>query len=138
MSSSLASNYKLPRIGENNLPCRTIPCFSEMPDRAFGIDRDPSNSLLIHENRWITRSPVMRNLATLTLILLISAAVWSQTTGTKSSAQSATHKPAASGNTVAVFDTTAGKLRCTLHQPATPLTEAHFIRHAKDTKDWKH
>src|SRR5215831_18494654 len=137
MSSSLASNYKRPRIGENNLPCRTIPCFSEMPDRAFGIDRDPANSLLIHENRWITRSPVMRNLATLTLIFLISAAVWSQTTGTKSSAQSATHKPAASGNPVAVFDTTAGKLRCTLFEKQTPITVANFIGLATGTKEWK-
>jgi cyclophilin family peptidyl-prolyl cis-trans isomerase len=79
----------------------------------------------------------MRNLATLSLILLISATVWSQTTSTKSSAQSATHKPAASGNPVAVFDTTAGKLRCTLFEKQTPITVANFIGLATGTKEWK-
>jgi cyclophilin family peptidyl-prolyl cis-trans isomerase len=42
----------------------------------------------------------------------------------------------ASGNPVAVFDTTAGKLRCTLFQTQTPATVANFIALATGTKDW--
>src|SRR5215471_655659 len=77
MSSWLASNYKLLRIGENNLPCRTIPYLAKCADRALPNRQRPIEFLLIHENRWITRSPVMANLATLSLILLMSATVWS-------------------------------------------------------------
>lgn len=42
----------------------------------------------------------------------------------------------ASGNPVAVFDTTAGKLRCTLFQTQTPATVTNFIGLATGTKDW--
>jgi peptidyl-prolyl cis-trans isomerase A (cyclophilin A) len=43
----------------------------------------------------------------------------------------------ASGEPTAVFDTTAGKLRCTLFEKETPETVANFIGLAKGTKDWK-
>ena len=48
-------------------------------------------------------------------------------------------KPVAapSGNPVAVFDTTAGKLRCTLFEKETPITVANFIDLATGKKDWK-
>jgi cyclophilin family peptidyl-prolyl cis-trans isomerase len=36
-----------------------------------------------------------------------------------------------------VFDTTAGKLRCTLFEKETPVTVANFIGLATGTKDWK-
>jgi len=45
--------------------------------------------------------------------------------------------PAASGNPVAVFDTTAGKLRCSLFEKETPITVENFIGLATGKKDWK-
>jgi peptidyl-prolyl cis-trans isomerase A (cyclophilin A) len=44
---------------------------------------------------------------------------------------------AASGEPTAVFDTTAGKLRCVLFEKETPETVANFIGLATGTKDWK-
>src|SRR5713226_672493 len=43
----------------------------------------------------------------------------------------------ASANPTAVFDTTAGTLRCTLFEKQTPETVANFTGLAKGTKDWK-
>jgi cyclophilin family peptidyl-prolyl cis-trans isomerase len=66
--------------------------------------------------------------------------VWSQTAATQGSRSSAARKSAAStgaGNPVAVLDTTAGKLRCTLFEKQTPITVANFIGLATGTKDWK-
>jgi peptidyl-prolyl cis-trans isomerase A (cyclophilin A) len=47
-------------------------------------------------------------------------------------------KPSAapSGNPVAVFNTTAGILRCTLFEKETPVTVANFIDLATGKKDW--
>jgi cyclophilin family peptidyl-prolyl cis-trans isomerase len=81
----------------------------------------------------------MRSLKSIALFFLISSCSWAQT-----APRTATHKPAApkaattaaSGNPVAVFDTTAGKLRCTLFQTQTPATIANFIGLATGTKDW--
>ncbi len=74
------------------------------------------------------------------LVLSLSTLVWSQTPASKSAGhQAPAHKPAESasaGNPVAVFDTTAGKLRCTLFEKQTPLTVANFIGLATGTKDW--
>ena len=44
---------------------------------------------------------------------------------------------AASGEPTAVFDTTAGTLRCALFEKETPQTVANFIGLANGTKDWK-
>jgi peptidyl-prolyl cis-trans isomerase A (cyclophilin A) len=44
--------------------------------------------------------------------------------------------PATSGDTVATFDTTAGKLTCTLFPKQAPKTVANFIGLATGTKDW--
>lgn len=83
----------------------------------------------------------MRSLESIALTLLISSCLWAQTSASKP----ATHKTAAaqkaastaaSGNPVAVFDTTAGKLRCSLFQTQTPATVANFIGLATGTKDW--
>lgn len=61
--------------------------------------------------------------------------------GTSTKTRSATTKPqaprAASTNPTAVFDTTAGPLRCTLFEKQTPETVANFIGLANGTKDWK-
>ena len=44
---------------------------------------------------------------------------------------------AVSGEPTAVFDTTAGTLRCKLFEKETPETVANFIGLASGTKDWK-
>jgi peptidyl-prolyl cis-trans isomerase A (cyclophilin A) len=44
---------------------------------------------------------------------------------------------APSGNPVAVFNTTAGTLRCTLFEKETPITVENFIGLATGKKDWK-
>lgn len=44
---------------------------------------------------------------------------------------------ASSGEPTAVFDTTAGTLRCKLFEKETPETVANFIGLASGTKDWK-
>ncbi|HEX6502613.1 MAG TPA: peptidylprolyl isomerase [Terriglobales bacterium] len=72
----------------------------------------------------------------LVFLLLLSTLVWSQTPAAKAP----THKSAESasaGNPVAVLDTTAGKLRCTLFEKQTPITVANFIGLATGTKEWK-
>jgi peptidyl-prolyl cis-trans isomerase A (cyclophilin A) len=83
----------------------------------------------------------MSCLKSILIALFIPTCLFAQTPGSKV----ATHKPAitqktepttASGNPVAVFDTTAGKLRCTLFQTQTPATVANFIGLATGTKDW--
>ena len=75
-------------------------------------------------------------------IMLLSPLMWSQaaTTAKKPVHKTATApaaSPASSGEPVAVFDTTAGKLRCTLFEKETPVTVANFIGLATGTKDWK-
>jgi peptidyl-prolyl cis-trans isomerase A (cyclophilin A) len=101
----------------------------------------------------------MRNtFATLTFVFLIAfTAVAQQNSGTgavPSTKPSTTAKPgttakpsggttksqaprAASTNPTAVFDTTAGTLRCTLFEKQTPETVANFVGLANGTKDWK-
>jgi cyclophilin family peptidyl-prolyl cis-trans isomerase len=69
----------------------------------------------------------MRKCLTVILSVLMSATLWGQE-GSKA-------KPGA--EPVAVFDTTAGKLRCTLFEKETPVTVANFIALAGGTKDWK-
>jgi peptidyl-prolyl cis-trans isomerase A (cyclophilin A) len=80
-----------------------------------------------------------KSLAIISAIVLISAVLAAQTTTHK---QAAAAKPAGAaaantGNPVAVFDTTAGKMRCTLFEKQTPATVANFIGLAAGTKDWK-
>ncbi|HEY1273065.1 MAG TPA: peptidylprolyl isomerase [Terriglobales bacterium] len=69
----------------------------------------------------------MRKCLTVILSVLMSATLWGQE-GSKA-------KPGA--EPVAVFDTTAGKLRCTLFEKEIPVTVANFIALAGGTKDWK-
>jgi peptidyl-prolyl cis-trans isomerase A (cyclophilin A) len=85
----------------------------------------------------------MRHFLAIALLLTTtSLASWGQAGTTKKSAPAA-KKPAAApaapatgGNPTAVFDTTAGKLRCTLFEKETPITVANFIGLATGTKDW--
>jgi peptidyl-prolyl cis-trans isomerase A (cyclophilin A) len=60
-----------------------------------------------------------------------------RSTTTKPAAATATQTTAtASGDTIAIFDTTAGKLTCTLFPKQAPKTVANFIALATGTKDW--
>ena len=87
-----------------------------------------------------------RMLALAALFSVASMAAWaqsdssSQTTPTKPAAkpvtQTATHPAASSGEPTAVFDTTVGKLRCTLFEKETPITVKNFIDLATGAKDW--
>jgi cyclophilin family peptidyl-prolyl cis-trans isomerase len=81
----------------------------------------------------------MRILQRIAFFLLLSSCVSAQTATKAPTHKAAAPKvssSAASGNPVAVFDTTAGKLRCTLFQTQTPATIANFIGLATGTKDW--
>jgi len=61
----------------------------------------------------------------------------SKSTPTDTAAQSSDQGTAAnSGDTIASFDTTAGKLTCTLFPKQAPETVANFIGLATGTKDW--
>ena len=74
-------------------------------------------------------------------VLLSSTLALGQTAAKKPSAGTPAKKPAstasASANPKAVFDTTAGKLTCTLFPKDAPETVANFIGLANGTKDWK-
>ncbi|MBV8476858.1 MAG: peptidylprolyl isomerase, partial [Acidobacteria bacterium] len=68
-------------------------------------------------------------------ILLVSSFAWWQTSAPKR----VPHKVTAdngSGEPLAIFETTAGALRCTLFQKQTPVTVDNFIGLATGTKDW--
>jgi peptidyl-prolyl cis-trans isomerase A (cyclophilin A) len=79
-----------------------------------------------------------RSLAIITAIAMISGGLTAQTATRKHPAAKPGGAAAtASGNPVAVIDTTAGKMRCTLFEKQTPETVANFIGLASGTKDWK-
>jgi peptidyl-prolyl cis-trans isomerase A (cyclophilin A) len=83
----------------------------------------------------------MRHVFAVALLLsTFSLCAWGQTNTANNPAALAAKPgatPAAAGaNPVAVFDTTAGKLRCTLFEKETPITVANFIGLATGTKDW--
>ncbi len=69
---------------------------------------------------------------TLIALLLCTSIALAQTSAKKPAAGSA-----AAGNPKAVFDTTAGKLTCTLFPKQAPETVKNFIGLATGTKDWK-
>jgi peptidyl-prolyl cis-trans isomerase A (cyclophilin A) len=54
----------------------------------------------------------------------------------KPATHAATHAAPTSGEPTAVFDTTVGKLRCTLFEKETPITVKNFIDLATGAKDW--
>src|SRR5882757_7255697 len=88
----------------------------------------------------------MRN-AIFLLILMSLPAAWAQTPSTPATKPSSAAKPsgaakptvhaAPAGEPTAVFDTTAGTLRCTLFEKETPMTVANFIGLSNGTRDWK-
>ena len=76
---------------------------------------------------------------TLFALVLCSSLAFAQTSATKPATPPAGKSAAssASGNPKAVFDTTAGKLTCTLFPKQAPETVKNFIGLATGTKDWK-
>jgi peptidyl-prolyl cis-trans isomerase A (cyclophilin A) len=81
------------------------------------------------------KEPRMRNYAVLCSSVLITLATWAQTTPAAKPpnrmAQSST-----AGNPVAIIDTTAGKMHCTLFPKEAPIGVENFIGLATGTKDW--
>jgi peptidyl-prolyl cis-trans isomerase A (cyclophilin A) len=79
---------------------------------------------------------------TLAIFIFIAAAVaaWAQSnTGTqaKPAVKPPVHHAAAAANEpTAIFDTTAGTLRCKLFEKETPITVKNFIDLATGAKDW--
>ena len=89
----------------------------------------------------------MRKLVLILIALAVSVS-WAQSSATQAAPPkpstaakpSATAKPpvhAATATPTAVFDTSAGIMRCTLFEKQTPETVANFIGLASGTKDWK-
>ncbi|MBV9481061.1 MAG: peptidylprolyl isomerase [Acidobacteria bacterium] len=74
----------------------------------------------------------MRGIA---FILLVSSFAWWQTSAPQRVPQKVTAANG-SGEPLAIFETTAGALRCTLFQKQTPVTVDNFIGLATGTKDW--
>jgi peptidyl-prolyl cis-trans isomerase A (cyclophilin A) len=80
-----------------------------------------------------------KNIAIICFLSIGYVAVWGQGAAKKAAPthRAATPAAASSGNPVAVIDTTAGKLRCTLFEKQAPVTVENFIALANGTKDWK-
>ena len=76
----------------------------------------------------------MRKLAVLFLILMTAGVVLAQS-GT--STQSAPAAKPVSSKPIAIIDTSAGKMTCTLFPDKAPLGVENFIGLATGTKDWK-
>ncbi len=87
-----------------------------------------------------------RMLALAALLSLASFMAWAQDApsskatpakpAAKAAPATAAHPAATSSEPTAVFDTTVGKLRCTLFEKDTPITVKNFIDLAKGAKDW--
>ena len=75
------------------------------------------------------------------LLAFMSLAAWSQAakpaTPPKRTASAQAASATAAGEPTAVFDTTAGKLRCKLFEKETPTTVMNFIGLATGTREWK-
>lgn len=70
------------------------------------------------------------------IIAVFTVSVWSQTKTTATTSKPATAPSAVSGHPVAVIDTTAGKMTCTLFPTQAPIGVANFIGLATGTRDW--
>ena len=69
-------------------------------------------------------------------VMVASTVFWGQAAKT-APAHKAAAPVAGSGNPIAIIDTTAGKLRCTLFEKQAPVTVENFIALANGTRDWK-
>jgi peptidyl-prolyl cis-trans isomerase A (cyclophilin A) len=83
-----------------------------------------------------------RSLGLLLSVVFLAVSGWSQGTQTQGNpphrtpATGATSAVPASGNPVAVIDTTVGKMHCELFPDKAPIGVDNFIGLAKGTKDW--
>jgi peptidyl-prolyl cis-trans isomerase A (cyclophilin A) len=70
---------------------------------------------------------------------ILTSLVMAQTTGSTPSAQHAGTEKAAQGSTepIAIIETTAGNITCTLFPNKAPIGVANFIGLATGTKEWK-
>ena len=78
----------------------------------------------------------MRRLDLLAAVLICASIASAQTMGTAPKPATGTGAAASSSQPVAVIDTTAGKMRCTLFPDKAPIGVANFIGLAEGTKDW--
>jgi peptidyl-prolyl cis-trans isomerase A (cyclophilin A) len=79
----------------------------------------------------------MRNVFLTSVLLVMAASAWSQSSGQAAPAAKApVHHASAVGPTTAIIDTTAGKMTCTLFPDKAPIGVENFIGLATGTKDW--
>jgi peptidyl-prolyl cis-trans isomerase A (cyclophilin A) len=81
-----------------------------------------------------------RMVGLLIMVVILSLSVWSQTKPATTTAPRRAGSPAASADDtpdpIAIIDTSAGKMNCTLFPKKAPLGVANFIGLATGTKDW--
>jgi peptidyl-prolyl cis-trans isomerase A (cyclophilin A) len=72
------------------------------------------------------------------VLLIMTAPVWAQSsTQTAPATKAPVHHTAATGQPIAIIETTAGKMTCTLFPDKAPIGVENFIGLATGTKDWK-
>src|SRR5271168_4056015 len=79
----------------------------------------------------------MRSALIGSILLILSALTWAQSGSQAAPATKAPIHHAAAGPPIAVIDTTAGKMTCTLFPEKAPIGVENFIGLATGTKDWK-
>jgi peptidyl-prolyl cis-trans isomerase A (cyclophilin A) len=81
---------------------------------------------------------IMHSAFIASIVLILSALTWAQS-GTQAApaTKAPVHHAAAAGPPIAVIDTTAGKMTCTLFPDKAPIGVENFIGLATGTKDWK-
>src|ERR1700758_4604508 len=81
-----------------------------------------------------------RMVGLLITVVILSLSVWSQTKPATTTAPRRAGSPAASAedtpDPIAIIDTSAGKMNCTLFPKKAPIGVANFIGLATGTKDW--
>ncbi len=72
------------------------------------------------------------------VLLIMTAPVWAQSsTQTAPATKAPVHHAGAAGQPIAIIETTAGKMTCTLFPDKAPIGVENFIGLATGTKDWK-
>jgi len=78
----------------------------------------------------------MRSALIGSILLILSALTWAQS-GTQAAPAAKAPVHHAAGPPIAVIDTTAGKMTCTLFPDKAPIGVENFVGLATGTKDWK-
>ena len=79
----------------------------------------------------------MRNVFVSSVLLILTALVWAQSSTQAAPAAKPPVHRAATGQPIAIIETTAGKMTCTLFPDKAPIGVENFIGLATGTKDWK-